>query len=61
MLTSDSVASSSATEFLYRTQHELGFLSLIASLFPAAMAFFMAGKTCDRGCAVCALPLMKST
>jgi hypothetical protein len=34
---------SSATEFLYRTQHELGLLSLVASLVPAAMAFFMAG------------------
>jgi hypothetical protein len=32
-----------ATDFLYRTQHELGLLSLVASLVPAAMAFFMAG------------------
>ncbi len=39
----DATSSNISTEFLYRTQHELGLLSLIASLVPAAMAFFMAG------------------
>jgi hypothetical protein len=48
---SANIANNSATDFLYRTQHELGLLSLAASLVPAAMAFFMAGCSgcCSSG------------
>ena len=37
------IHNTSATDFLYRTQHEMGLLSLVASLVPAVMAFCMAG------------------